>query len=874
MKYIYDKNDKNYDLMGGKASSFARLSEIDINIPDWFVISPLAFDESLSKRQQEMLKENNQEKFLRSLKHMTISDKVKKELNNILDKMGNIYYFAVRSSAIDEDGQENSFAGQFESYLYIKEEELEKYIVKVWQSAFSNRVMEYRKLNKINGLPTVPAVLIQKMINSEKSGVAFAIDPVEGNLNNVIINAVYGLGTSLVGGDISADTYKIDKTNNEIIETVVKKERQHAFVNGKVENKNVIEKQQNISVLSKKQVLSIKNLVLKTSEHFGCFQDIEWGIENGQIYLLQSRPITTVNNIKFDSGTLNIWDNSNIAESYPGITTPLTFSFIRKAYEGSYIQLCKILKTPEKKIKENSYIFSHMLGFINGRVYYNLLSWYKLIQLLPGYKFNRTFMEQMMGVKESVPEEILPTIESTTGDKIKDLFSLINACLSFSKQYFILKSTTEKFYNRLSTVFVSEEELKKMTLDELCQYYLKLENKLLYSWDAPLINDFFAMIFFGVLRKLTNDWEIGKEVEDVTTFYNDLICSSGDIISAQPVKLMKEIANTIQSNTELIEVLLKEEVEVIENYIKENQLVGFQNEIIKYVDKFGDRCLEELKLETETLHDNAITLYRSIGSIAFKLSQSTMLEKEDNLIREKAEEKIEEIFKSKIIKGTIYKYVVKKTRYLITNRENLRFERTRLFGHIRKLYLEIGQRLNSYNLIDNKKDVFYLELEDILGFVDGTGTVKNLRELIKLRKDDLNNLPFPDDRFETYSVVNFGNDYKGKDEETIIDSDLKGLGCCSGIVEGVARVITDPKNVQLKEDEIIVAERTDPGWIMLFSTAKGVLVEHGSLLSHVAIVVRELGIPAIVSVNNLTKQVKNGDKIRFNGTTGEIEILN
>lgn len=874
MKYIYDKNDNNYDLMGGKASAFAKLSVADVNIPPWFVVSPFAFEESLSKRQQEMLKENNQDKFLRSLKHMSISEKVKKELNNMLEKMGNVSYFAVRSSAVDEDGQENSFAGQFESYLYVKEEDLEKYIIKVWQSAFSNRVLEYRKLNKLNSLPTVPAVLIQKMINSEKAGVAFAIDPVEGNLNNVVINAVYGLGTILVGGDVSADTYKVNKNNGQIVENVVKKETQQVLVNGKVENKSVNEKQQNVSVLTKKQVLNIQALVTKTSEFFGGFQDIEWGIENGQLYLLQSRPITTIQNIKFDSGTLNIWDNSNIAESYPGETTPLTFSFIRKAYEGSYIQLCRIFKTPEEKIKENNYIFSHMLGFINGRVYYNLLSWYKLIQLLPGYKFNRNFMEQMMGVKESLSEEILPIKENNTGDKIKDFFNLIYACLNFGKQYFVLENTIEKFYSRLNIVFVSEEELKNMTLDELCQYYLNLENKLLYSWDAPLINDFFAMIFFGMLRKITNDWEIGKNIEDVNTFYNDLICSSGDIISAQPVKIMKEIAKNIIGDNEFIDILLKEDVRMIENYVQEKNYLDFKMQIEDYINKFGDRCLEELKLETETLHDNPITLYRSIGSIAFKLTQNVVLETDSDLIRKKAEKKIDDIFKGKFIKGNVYKYIVRKTRTLITNRENLRFERTRLFGHIRKLYLEIGQRLTSYNLIENKKDIFYLELEDILGFADGTGTIKNLKELIKLRKEDLTNLSIPDDRFDTYSTVNFGNDYKGKVETENITSDLKGLGCCTGIVEGVVRVVTDPKNIQLQKDEILVAERTDPGWIMLFSTAKGVLVEHGSLLSHVAIVVRELGIPSIVSVNNLTKIVKDGDRIKFNGATGEIEILN
>ena len=138
---------------------------------------------------------------------------------------------------------------------------------------------------------------------------------------------------------------------------------------------------------------------------FGQPQDIEWAIENGSLYLLQSRPITTLRNIPDPDGALNIWDNSNITESYNGVTSPLTFSFARSVYEGVYRQFCRILRVPQRKIEANDLTFRCMLGLIQGRIYYNLLNWYRVLALLPGFTVNRRFMEQMMGVRESLPDK-------------------------------------------------------------------------------------------------------------------------------------------------------------------------------------------------------------------------------------------------------------------------------------------------------------------------------------------------------------------------------------------------------------------------------------------------------------------------------------
>ena len=213
------------------------------------------------------------------------------------------------------------------------------------------------------------------------------------------------------------------------------------------------------------------------------------------------------------------------------------------------------------------------------------------------------------------------------------------------------------------------------------------------------------------------------------------------------------------------------------------------------------------------------------------------------------------------------------------DRENLRFERTRLFGRVRRIFLEAGRRLVAEGLLDDERDIFYLTLDEILSFVEGTAVGEDLRGISNLRKaqfDHYRALPPPADRFETRGAAYLGNRFEADGKTSAADSSaghLQGTGCCPGIVRGPVRVIRDPRGADLRQGEILVAERTDPGWIMLFPAAAGVLVERGSLLSHSAIVARELGIPAVVAIANLTSTLSDGQIVEMDGSAGTVRII-
>ena len=197
---------------------------------------------------------------------------------------------------------------------------------------------------------------------------------------------------------------------------------------------------------------------------------------------------------------------------------------------------------------------------------------------------------------------------------------------------------------------------------------------------------------------------------------------------------------------------------------------------------------------------------------------------------------------------------------------------------MRRIFLELGRRLHALDVLDDPRDVLYLEVDEVLAFVDGTSTCTNLRSLAALRKAEFRGyqaMDAPDDRFETRGAVYQGHDFRQPRTMAAADGgeERRGVGCSPGVVRGRVRVVTDPNAADMSERAILVAEHTDPGWIMLFPSALAVLVERGSLLSHAAIVARELGIPAVVSVPGLTRWLQDGETVEMDGTTGVIRRI-
>jgi pyruvate,water dikinase len=635
--------------------------------------------------------------------------------------------------------------------------------------------------------------------------------------------------------------------------------------------------------LADERVREVAALARRCERYFKMPQDIEWALSvDGRLWLLQSRPITGLRHLPDPDGSYARWDNSNIAESYSGVTTPLTFSFASHAYRSVYRQLCRLLGVPESELSRHDEAFGRMIGLIRGRIYYNLLSWYELLALAPGFASNRTFMEQMMGVREGLPEHIIAGMPSLTWrGRWHDRYRFVKTAVRLIQTYLHLPANIERFTARTEKALAdSGRELESLRSDELVACYRELERRLLTHWDAPLVNDLFTMIWFGLLRKLSASW-CGDSSGSLTAA---LIAQDGAIVSAEPAQRVRRMARIAAVYPSLTEALVSGSLSAINNEIA--TVPDFENEYTSYLHKFADRCLEELKLESSTLVDDPLPLLRSVGQLAASLSGDDhsgcerLRRDAAEYRRAEAEQRARESLAHQPRRRLAYLWILRQARIGVRNRENLRFLRTRVFGRVRHIFVELGNRFYASGLLERPEDIFYLEVEEALGLVTGTATTTDVRGLVAVRQAEFsryrNDLEPPPDSFETFGMVLSEGHQRcnaSTDLYEVIRHDapvLRGTGCCPGTVSGAARVVVDPRHDHVRPGEILVAERTDPGWILLFASAAGIVVEHGSLLSHSAIVARELGIPAVVAAPGVTRWLRTGDWLQLDGSSGII----
>ncbi|MFN3404534.1 MAG: PEP/pyruvate-binding domain-containing protein [Cytophagaceae bacterium] len=842
---------KNFSI-GGKANNLFTLQRSGVTVPHWLVIPAECYNELFSSSHER-------ETIISSFR---FPQEFLTSVNSFFPHSARL---AVRSSAVGEDSTDYSFAGQFESLLNVSKENLESAIKKVWNSYHSARTEIYKQQKgaSVSGM----AVIIQEMIEADVSGVAFSVNPVTGDRKEVLINAVYGLGEGLVSGKLNADmfTYKSGIIQSQAVEKTTK--FVHDTTADGLKEVEVESSNRNIVCLDNNQIREIEIILRKLEKLTGKPQDIEFAVKNGQLFLLQTRPITTLAILPDKSEQRVVWDNSNIIESYPGMVSPLTFSFIIKVYEAVYRQFMYMVGVEEKVIEDHSEDFANMLGIIHGRVYYNLLSWYKLLSLLPGYNLNAEFMETMMGVKEKFDLDKKEKV-----NKWSEYFRIVKLAFNLISSFRSLPKEREKFIKLFSEVHDKFVHLNydEKSAPELMSLYLEFESLLLKEWKPPITNDFFAMIFFGLLKKQTEKW-IGDSNPNL---HNDLLCNSGDIISVEPVRRGILIANEIASDPEASIYFLNNSEEEIWDSLCLGKYVSYKKMIDAYIHDFGDRCVGELKLETISYKQQPSLFVKIIKTYIknkVKISEKNIEEQ----IRKSAEDKVKEKLGGKIFRKIIFNYSLKSARSLVSNRENLRYERTKAFGIVRRIFNAIGKRFYYEGLINDARDIFYLRKEEIFGFIKGTSSDKDLKSLIDLRKAEyrqFEKVP-AHERFSTYGIVNHANQYTPDSAPAFETSDLKGIGCCPGIIKGKVKIVREPNEISSLDGDILVTVSTDPGWVTLFPTASAILVERGSLLSHSAIVSREMGIPCIVGITGLLQILKTGDEVEMNGSTGEIRVL-
>ena len=703
--------------------------------------------------------------------------------------------YAIRSSSNLEDSSDNSFAGLFDTYLNVDSKDIESKVKECFNSINNKNVKEYITNKNIDISDVKMNVIIQKMVNSKYSGILFTSNP-QGLLNESVIVVGRGLGNNVVEDKVDTTTYYFNNTDS------------------------IYYYEGDCDYLDNDMINNLISISKDLKKYFGEYIDIEFAIENDDIYILQVRDITTI-----DDDNIVILDNSNIVESYPNISLPLTISFVEFVYSNVFKKEAYRLSHNNKLVEENNDKFNNMVGTANGRIYYKISNWYALIKFLPLSKKIIPIWQDMLGVKNKNYDDGKLKIPFLT--KIKTYFNTIKELKNVSKNMDILNDKFIKindyFYNNFNN---------EMSNEEVFELYNKIKEELLDSWDITLVNDLYSFIYTGLLKKRLNKKKYSSEK------VNDYISGISNIESLKPIKSMIELA-------------------YIEDKISMDE---YTDKFNNYISLYGDRNLEELKLESKTFRTDPSLLKNKIKEYQ---ADKNKLEKLYKDLNSNNYTFIKEDF--------ITNYISKRAMFGIKNREISRLNRSRIYGMVREMFRQIGSNLERDNLIDKKEDIFYLNIDEVFNYKKF-----NLKELISNRKKDYKIYKLlPSYSRLIFSKTEFDKHHKSiNSNKIIIDKDkLEGIPTSNGIVEGEALVIDNILDNYDVKDKILVTKMTDPGWVFLIATAKGVISEKGSILSHTAIISRELKIPSIVGVEDATKIIKTGDYLKMDAHTGKIGIL-
>lgn len=728
--------------------------------------------------------------------------------------------YSVRSSATVEDQVGTSFAGQFSTKLNVQAADLEEAIAETVASLYSISALSYLLHHDIQLDAAEMLVIIQEMVVGEVSGVYFTANP-QGILNEHVLVLGHGIGDQVVEDKVPTTTLTYYPTDDL----------------------TYYETWEDSPIPNEQQIKALKQMSREVTKLFGPRLDIEFSFVQNKLFVLQVRPITT-----FPKGQLNpavILDNSNIVESYPGTTTPLTFSFIQEAYASVFRGLGRRIvgnKTPVEKHILTAYegTFEEMIAMVNSRVYYQIKNWYQLLQLLPFSKRIIPIWQNMLGVRQTdVP---VTPVHISGWQRVKFSMHMIKEFLKAPKQMAQLAVDFQTIENVFEKEYVADAEI-----EQLQRLFEEIKEAVLDQWDITLVNDLYAFVYTGLFRKL-NKKRPEAELE---------LAGIEQIESMKPARALHELAKAVQANTKFKNQLLQLEAKQVAEFLANDQQL-LTLEIEDYRKRYGNRVPEELKLETQTYQTHPEKLIEAI--LSYQISDFNIPTVQ---------------VASLTSRNPLKNYVKKQALLGIQYRESSRLNRTRIYGMMRQIFLTIGERLVETGQLDLVEDVFWLEMNELFSLRQSSQETLSLVKERKQKRALDQQLPavsrfvYVEEIIEKYvRSVNVSETFSKQLE-------FRGIACSKGQVRGEVIRIDDISQMSAKDTlgKIIVTRMTDPGWVHLLTQAKGIVAERGSLLSHTAIISRELGIPSIVNVPGIMSAIQTGDLIELDGQAGTVRKL-
>jgi phosphoenolpyruvate synthase/pyruvate phosphate dikinase len=864
----FEDIDKTQIMMvGGKGANLGEISKVEgMRVPDGFCISTEAFkriigetppiNESLDQLSLLRVEDRNKigklsGEIRRLIEGTAIPEDIHRELARHLSVLGEENAYAVRSSATAEDLPMASFAGQQDTYLnVIGKEAILRHVSKCWASLYTERAVTYRIQNGFDHRKVQLAVVVQKMIFPQVAGILFTADPVTSNRKVSSIDASFGLGEALVSGLVNADIYKVRDGKVIAKKISTKKLAVFASQDGGTKEQEIDPERQNRQALTDEQILQLEHMGRKIEEHFGHPQDIEWCLVDGTFSIVQSRPITTLFPIPEANDQENhVYVSVGHQQMMTDPMRPLGLSFFQ-------------LTAPRP------------MPTAGGRLFVDITQ-----ELASPAK--RDIIVNVLGKSDLLLKDALTTILER-GDFIKSLPNDIKEPSSSKSNQGVPPAGFQTLNDYDPQIVFNLIKSSQKSIDELKRDIQTKSGSVLFDFIPEDIQKFRKSISesqsFGVIMTAMN----------ASSWINDKMMDwLGEKNAADT--LSQSVPNNITSEMglELLDVadVIRPYPEVI-NYLRDvkddrflDELVQFdggkesRHAIYAYLNKYGMRCAGEIDITRPRWSEKPTTLVpmilgniKNVGPNAshlkFERGRQEALNKEQELL-----ERLKQLPDGEQ-KAKETKRMIDLVRNLSGYREYPKYGTVSRYFVYKQALLKEAERLVQANLIHEKEDIYYLAFEELH---EAARTNELDYQIIRKRKDEYKSYEkLTPPRVITSDGEIVAGEYKR--ENLPVDA-IVGLPVSSGMIEGRARVVLNLEDAVLEDGDILVTSFTDPSWTPLFVSIKGLVTEVGGLMTHGAVIAREYGLPAVVGVENATKLIKDGQRIRVHGTEGYVETL-
>jgi len=864
--------------VGGKGANLGELTHAGFPVPAGFCLTTHAFRRFLAAcpsadRLYRLLESLNGadiaeirsagQQVRSTLQDVPVPDDVAGAVRRSLQQAGANHAYAVRSSATAEDLPEASFAGQQDTYLNIQgEDALLDSIRRCWISLYSDRALSYRAQHGFSHSDVGLAVVVQQMTLADASGVLFTADPVSGHRHTLTIDASFGLGEALVSGLVSPDAYSVDKRAGVILERRIADKEAGIFPQAKGGTRQVklLEEQRRQAVLSDEQVLALSRVGMEIEALFGAPQDVEWAIAAGDIYVLQSRPITSlypIDGLESPDDSLHVFFSMGHQQNMTGAMAPLSLSTFPTFFP------------PELR----SSWMRDLLRFSCGRIF---------VDVTPALR--HPLLKRLLPTLLSQFDALIPAMfrQATQRPEFKRPHGL-HFSRGFRRAIFgILRRLFNGLWRKDLSGFADQinaliDDVVEET-DRSLRSHPRGAAQIQASHDSfhtmpPIFLNWVPEAAAGIaasrlLPRLAGRWLTEGEAEALT------LGLPGNVVTEMNLMLgdMAEHARSAPQLVALFEQLGDDADVWLEKVAGVEGGARFLQEWDAFLARYGARGPSEIDLARDCWHEDPLPLLRVIAGHIHKDGSSRQDYEAQIRAREAAFAALIE-HAGRGLMGGLRKRLFQRLYHVAVEvggmREHHKFMMIRLLWVVKRILKENVYECVAEGRLNALDEVWFLTWSELLAGWADRSVVWD--DLILQRKADLA-------RYQalTPPVVITSDGESPLVHYEVADAPpgaLLGNPVSAGTVEGVVHVIHDPTADTLLPGEILVAAFTDPGWTPLFINAAGLVMEVGGALAHGSVVAREYGIPAVVGVRGATRALQTGQRVRVDGNRGIVVIL-